>query len=121
MGVTYTFGAQAAEIRIEKKTGKILVDQFVSTFDVGQVINPLQIRGSVLGGVTMAIGAALYEEVEFDEMGASPIRISSNITSRPIKKRPEQTLSSLKHLIRLVHLVHAVLANIRSSASPRPS
>lgn len=69
IGVSYTFGAQAAEIRIEKKSGKILVDKFVSTFDVGQVINPLQIRGSVMGGVTMAIGAALYEELQFDEMG----------------------------------------------------
>ncbi len=67
--MSYTFGAQAAEIRIEKKSGKIIVDRFVSTFDVGQVINPLQIRGSVMGGVTMAIGAALYEELQFDEMG----------------------------------------------------
>jgi CO/xanthine dehydrogenase Mo-binding subunit len=69
IGVEYTFGATGAEIRIEKKTGKVLVDRFVSTFDVGQVINPLQIRGSVLGGVTMAIGAALYEELNFDEQG----------------------------------------------------
>ena len=69
LGVTYTFGAQAVEIRIEKKTGKIFVDHFASTFDVGQVVNPLQIRGSVLGGVTMAIGAALYEELKFDEEG----------------------------------------------------
>lgn len=69
MGVTYTFGAQAVELRIEKKTGKILIDNFVSVFDVGQVINPLQIRGSVLGGVTMALGAALYEELLFDEQG----------------------------------------------------
>jgi len=65
IGVTYTFGAQAAEIRIEKKTGKIYVDHFTSAFDVGKVINPLQIRGSVLGGVTMAIGATLYEELQF--------------------------------------------------------
>ena len=69
MGVNYTFGAQAAEIRIEKKTGKILVDNFTSVFDVGQVINPRQIRGSVMGGVTMAIGAALYEKLEFTEDG----------------------------------------------------
>ena len=69
LGVTYTFGAQAAEIRVEKKTGKIFVDRFTSVFDVGQVINPLQIRGSVMGGVTMGIGAALYEEVKFDELG----------------------------------------------------
>ncbi len=69
MGVEYTFGAQAAEIRIEKKTGKILVDHFASVFDVGQVINPMQIRGSVLGGVLISIGATLHEKVEFDEKG----------------------------------------------------
>jgi CO/xanthine dehydrogenase Mo-binding subunit len=69
MGVSYTFGAQGAEIRIEKKTGRIIVDHIASAFDVGQVINPLQIRGSVLGGVTMAVGAALYEELQFDEQG----------------------------------------------------
>ena len=45
MGITYTFGSQACEIRIEKKTGKILIDHFASCFDVGRVINPKQIRG----------------------------------------------------------------------------
>ena len=69
LGVTYTFGAQAVEIRIEKKTGKIFIDHFASSFDVGQVINPMQIRGSVMGGVTMAIGATLYEELKFDPQG----------------------------------------------------
>jgi len=69
LGVSYTFGAQAAEIRIEKKTGKVFVDNFASAFDVGQVINPQQIRGSVMGGALMAIGATLYEKVEFDKDG----------------------------------------------------
>jgi CO/xanthine dehydrogenase Mo-binding subunit len=69
MGVSYTFGAQAAEIRIEKKTGKITVDHFASSFDVGRVIQPQQIRGQVTGGVMMTIGAALCEEVRFDETG----------------------------------------------------
>ncbi len=69
MGVNYTFGAQAAEIRIEKKTGKVLVDKFTSVFDIGQVINTKQARGSVLGGVTMAMGATLYEKLDFDKDG----------------------------------------------------
>ncbi len=92
MGVTYTFGAQAAEIRIEKKTGKIFVDHFVSSFDVGQVVNPLQIRGSVLGGVTMAIGAALYEEVKFDEEGriTNPQYFQYHIPT--YKEAPRQTI-----------------------------
>jgi len=45
------------------------VDHFASSFDVGQVINPKQIRGSVMGGVMMAIGATLYEQAEFDDQG----------------------------------------------------
>ncbi|MDY7029283.1 MAG: xanthine dehydrogenase family protein molybdopterin-binding subunit [Spirochaetota bacterium] len=69
MGVTYTFGAQACEIRIEKETGKILIDHFASCFDVGRVINPKIIRGVVAGGVVMGIGAALHEELLFREDG----------------------------------------------------
>lgn len=69
LGVSYTFGMQAAEIRIEKKTGKILLDHFASAFDVGQVINPRQIRGSVMGGVMMAVGASLYEKLDFTPDG----------------------------------------------------
>ena len=69
MGITYTFGAQACEIRIEKKTGRVLVDHFVSCFDIGKVINPRQIRGQVTGGVMMAIGATLHEELRFTPDG----------------------------------------------------
>ena len=69
MGVSYTFGAQGCDIRIEKKTGTVFVDHFASSFDVGRVINPMIIRGVVAGGVVMGIGAALYEKLEFDEKG----------------------------------------------------
>lgn len=96
MGVTYTFGAQAAEIRIEKKTGKVLVDHLISTFDVGQVINPLQIRGSVLGGVTMAMGAAIYEELKFDEQGRilNPQFYQYHIPT--YKEAPRQTIEFIE-------------------------
>jgi CO/xanthine dehydrogenase Mo-binding subunit len=69
MGITYTFGAQACEIRIEKKTGKVFIDHFASCFDIGKVINPRQIRGQVTGGVMMAIGATLHEELKFTPEG----------------------------------------------------
>lgn len=96
IGVTYTFGAQAVEIRIEKKSGKILVDKVVSTFDVGQVINPLQIRGSVLGGVTMAMGAALYEELKFDADGriTNPQFFQYHIPT--LKEAPEQVIEFIE-------------------------
>jgi carbon-monoxide dehydrogenase large subunit len=97
LGVEYTFGAQAAEIRIEKKSGKILVDHFASTFDVGQVINPLQIRGSVLGGVMMAIGATLYEKVEFDKDGKilNPHLFKYHLPT--YKEAPKQTIEFIEN------------------------
>ncbi len=97
LGVEYTFGAQAAEIKIEKKTGKIFVDHFTSTFDVGKVINPLQIRGSVLGGVMMSIGAALYEKVEFDKDGKilNPQLFKYHLPT--YKEAPEQTIEFIEN------------------------
>ncbi len=97
LGVEYTFGAQAAEIRIEKKSGKIFVDHFASTFDVGQVINPLQIRGSVMGGVLMAIGATLYEKVEFDADGkiTNPHLFKYHLPT--YKEAPQQTVEFIEN------------------------
>lgn len=97
LGVEYTFGAQGAQIRIEKKTGKILVDHFASVFDVGQVINPMQIRGSVLGGVLMSIGATLYEIVEFDQDGkiTNPHYFKYHLPTN--KEAPKQTIEFIEN------------------------
>jgi carbon-monoxide dehydrogenase large subunit len=92
MGVSYTFGAQACELRIEKKTGKILIDHFASSFDVGRVINPRQIRGQVVGGVLIGIGAALHELLEIDEEGRvlNPHYFRYHIPT--LKEAPKQTV-----------------------------
>ena len=37
--------------------------------DCGRIINPLIVDGQVHGGVAQGIGAALYEEVVYDEQG----------------------------------------------------
>jgi len=92
IGVTYTMGSQAVDLKIEKKTGKVIINHFYSVFDVGQVINPLQIRGSVLGGVMMSIGAALSEEVVFDNEGriTNPHLFKYHIPT--YKEAPAQTI-----------------------------
>jgi len=92
MGVTYTFGAQACELRIEKKTGKIIIDHFASSFDVGRVINPQQIRGQVVGGVMMAIGSTLHEELKFSKEGKALNPFFSKYRLPNIKDAPRQTV-----------------------------
>ena len=96
MGVSYTFGAQGAEIRIEKKTGKVIIDRFASVFDVGQVVNPLQARGTVLGGVLMGIGAALYEKVNFDDQGRIQNHDFYDYHIPTFKEAPEQIIEFIE-------------------------
>src|SRR6202034_891906 len=41
----------------------------VQAVDAGTVLNPVQLRGQVEGGVAQALGAALFEEVRLDSEG----------------------------------------------------
>jgi CO/xanthine dehydrogenase Mo-binding subunit len=68
-GGTWTFGCQGCELRVDKKTGEVIIDQFVSSFDVGRVISPQMIRGQIVGGVVMGIGQTLKEKIEFSDKG----------------------------------------------------
>jgi carbon-monoxide dehydrogenase large subunit len=66
---SWTFGCQAAEIRVEKATGRVEVLHFASAFDPGKVINPVTCRGQVVGAVVQGMGATLMEKLEFKEDG----------------------------------------------------
>lgn len=87
-GVEYTFGAQACALRIEKATGRVLVDHFASSYDVGCVIQPRQIRGQIVGGVMMAIGSTLHEELRFDKKGKALNPTFGRYRFPTIKDRP---------------------------------
>jgi CO/xanthine dehydrogenase Mo-binding subunit len=41
----------------------------VHAADAGRVINPMQCRGQIEGGVAQSLGAALYEEMVLDDCG----------------------------------------------------
>ncbi len=68
-GGSWTFGCQGCELRVEKKTGRVIIDKFISSFDVGRVISPQMIRGQIVGGVVMGIGQSLQEKIEFAQDG----------------------------------------------------
>ncbi|HTR93983.1 MAG TPA: molybdopterin-dependent oxidoreductase [Trebonia sp.] len=55
--------AQGFRVAVEPATGAVLVLQSVQAVDAGTVLNPVQLRGQVEGGVAQALGAALFEEV----------------------------------------------------------
>jgi len=67
MHFAFSFGAQAAEVAVNTHTGEVKVLRVIAATDVGKALNPLGLRGQIEGGVMMAIGNALTEEVIMEE------------------------------------------------------
>jgi len=56
-----TFGVQVAEVAVDVETGEVRVERVAAIHDVGRVINPLNARSQVEGGIVQAIGHTLSE------------------------------------------------------------
>jgi putative selenate reductase molybdopterin-binding subunit len=63
------FNVQAFRVAVHPRTGEVRILKSVQAADAGAVMNPVQCRGQVEGGVAQALGAALYEEVRLDDGG----------------------------------------------------
>jgi aerobic carbon-monoxide dehydrogenase large subunit len=68
-GMVFGSGAYAAVVEIERATGRLCVRRLAAVDDAGTIVNPLLAEGQVLGGVVQGLGAALVEEVVFDQDG----------------------------------------------------
>jgi carbon-monoxide dehydrogenase large subunit len=68
-GTTFPFGVHFCVVSIDRETGALALERFVSVDDVGNVINPLIADGQRLGGIVQGLGQALCEEVRYDESG----------------------------------------------------
>jgi 2-furoyl-CoA dehydrogenase large subunit len=67
--VTYGFVVDLVAVEIERATGAIRIDKYVSVHDVGRQMNPLIVEGQVHGGFAHGLGAALMEELAYDARG----------------------------------------------------
>jgi putative selenate reductase molybdopterin-binding subunit len=63
------FNVHGFRVAVQPDTGEIRILHSVQAADAGRVINPMQCRGQVEGGVGQAIGAALYEDLRIDASG----------------------------------------------------
>jgi carbon-monoxide dehydrogenase large subunit len=59
-------GAHVAEVEIDPETGQIAVVRYTAVDDCGTVINPLIVKGQIMGGVTQGLGQALLEHVVYE-------------------------------------------------------
>jgi carbon-monoxide dehydrogenase large subunit len=65
----YPFGAHACVVEVDAETGSVEVVRWSCVDDCGPAINPMLIDGQIHGGITHAIGQALYEQAHYDEDG----------------------------------------------------
>src|SRR5260370_21844785 len=67
------FASHAAEIEVDTVTGAINILHYVAAHDVGRAINPFALEQQIEGGVVMALGAALTEQLLSDVATGLPL------------------------------------------------
>ena len=58
----YGWGAQVAELEVDRTLGTVRLIRITAAHDVGRAINPLLVEGQVEGGIAQGLGMALMEE-----------------------------------------------------------
>jgi xanthine dehydrogenase YagR molybdenum-binding subunit len=63
----HAFGAQFAEVRVDADSGEVRVPRLYGVFAAGRIINAKTARSQFIGGMTMGMSMALFEESVMDE------------------------------------------------------
>ena len=66
---TASNATHVAVVEVDRDTYQVKIERYIVVEDCGRIINPMIVDGQVRGGVAQGIGAALYEEVVYDEAG----------------------------------------------------
>ena len=68
------FNVHGMRVAVCARTGEIRILHNVQAVDAGTVINPMQCRAQIEGGVAQALGAAMYEHLDIDDAGVVSTR-----------------------------------------------
>ena len=68
--LTYGFVFDYCGVEVDRDTGQVRIDKYVTMHDSGKLLNPLLADGQIHGAFAWAVGCALYEEFAYGEDGA---------------------------------------------------
>ncbi len=63
---TYSYGAQVADVLVNKEAGAVTVKKIWAAHDAAQIIYPNGAKGQLLGGIAQGLGYALTEGFSFE-------------------------------------------------------
>ena len=66
---SYAYGAHAAHVAVDPRTGHVDVLDYVASEDVGRMINPLTLHGQVIGAIVQGLGGTFLEHFIYDDQG----------------------------------------------------
>lgn len=66
----YGFAFDACGLEIDRTTGQVRIDRYITTHDAGRLLNPALADGQIRGAFAQALGAALMEEFAYSDDGA---------------------------------------------------
>ncbi len=66
---TYSYGAHAAYVAVDVRTGRVDLIDYVAVEDVGRIVNPLTLHGQCIGAIVQGLGGAFLEDFRYDENG----------------------------------------------------
>ena len=69
----YSFGCTFVEVEVDVPMCKVTLKDIVNVHDCGQLINPALAEAQVHGGMSMAIGYGMGEQLLFDEKTGKPL------------------------------------------------
>jgi carbon-monoxide dehydrogenase large subunit len=64
---TYSYGAHAAHVAVDPRTGHVAVLDYVAVEDVGRIVNPAMLHGQTVGAIVQGLGGTLLEHLVHDE------------------------------------------------------
>ncbi len=66
---TWSYGAHAAHVAVDAKTGHVALVDYVAVENCGRMINPLTLKGQLVGAAVQGLGGAFLEHLVYDDNG----------------------------------------------------
>ncbi|MGH6672478.1 MAG: xanthine dehydrogenase family protein molybdopterin-binding subunit [Xanthobacteraceae bacterium] len=66
---TWAYGAHAAHVAVDIKTGHVALLDYVAVENCGRMINPLTLKGQLVGATVQGLGGAFLEHLVYDDNG----------------------------------------------------
>ena len=67
--MTYGHGVHVTMVEVDADTGAVRILNYAVVHDIGRAVNPMLVEAQILGGLAQGLGAALHEELTYDESG----------------------------------------------------